>query len=92
MPRYCYASNKSSRTHLETRKLSDPPLDDVKTTVIDDGSSLSKAGFAGDEEPKGIFPCVVGKRKYFSGKSFMGVGELALAKPGVLKMTYPIGV
>ena len=87
---------KSTGTHLETRKLSDPPLNDAETIVIDNGSTFIKAGLAGNEKPWSIFPCVVGKQKYIYGKTFMTkqqnifVGELALAKSGVLKMKYPI--
>lgn len=37
--------------------------EDITAVVIDNGSSMIKAGFAGDDAPRAIFPSVVG-RKY----------------------------
>ena len=34
--------------------------DDVSAVVIDNGSCLIKAGFAGDDCPRAVFPTVVG--------------------------------
>jgi actin-related protein len=34
--------------------------DDKATLVIDNGSGMSKAGFAGEEKPCAVFPSVVG--------------------------------
>ena len=35
--------------------------DEVKSLVIDNGSSMCKAGFGGDDAPKTVFPSIVGK-------------------------------
>ena len=38
--------------------------DDVQTLVVDIGADMCKAGFAGDEVPKSVFPSIVGRHKY----------------------------
>ena len=38
--------------------------DEVQTLVIDNGSSMMKAGFAGSEAPRSVFPSIVGHIKY----------------------------
>ena len=39
------------------------PLGDFKCIVVDGGSVMIKAGFAGDDTPRVIFPAVVGRRR-----------------------------
>jgi actin-related protein len=34
---------------------------DAKTVVIDNGSGMLKAGFAGEEAPSDVFPAIVGR-------------------------------
>ena len=38
--------------------------DDVAALVIDNGSGMCKAGFAGDEAPRAVFPSVVGRPRH----------------------------
>merc|ERR1712172_340565 len=38
--------------------------DDVQALVVDNGSSMCKAGFAGDDAPRSVFPSIVGRPKY----------------------------
>ena len=38
--------------------------EDVAALVIDNGSGLCKAGFAGDDAPRAVFPSIVGHPKY----------------------------
>ena len=42
--------------------------DDVAALVIDNGSGMCKAGFAGDDAPRAVFPALVGRPKYQVGK------------------------
>ena len=38
--------------------------DDVATLVVDNGSGTCKAGFAGDDAPRAVFPSLVGRPKH----------------------------
>jgi actin beta/gamma 1 len=38
--------------------------DEVAAIVIDGGSALCKAGFAGDDAPRAVFPSVVGRPEH----------------------------
>lgn len=67
----------------------------AKSVIIDNGSGMVKAGFAGDEAPAAVFPSVVGTPK--SQSAMLGVsnkdhyiGDEAIAKKGVLSIRYPI--
>ncbi|KAH0570960.1 actin [Spironucleus salmonicida] len=63
--------------------------------VIDNGTGMCKAGFAGDDAPRAVFPAIIGRPKHQT--TMVGtqakteyIGDEALAKKGVLKLTYPI--
>ena len=69
---------------------------EAQTVVIDNGSGMVKAGFAGNESPSAVYPAIVGRPKVPSG-TMHGVnvkseyiGEEAMAKRGVLNLQYPI--
>jgi len=66
----------------------------VLSVVLDIGSHTTRAGFAGDDAPRALFPSVIGRPKTFAGM-VVGhrdsyVGDEAQAYRGNLKMTSPV--
>ena len=45
--------------------------DDVTAVVIDNGSGMVKAGFAGDDAPRAVFPSITGRPRYQVSTSSM---------------------
>jgi len=38
--------------------------DEVAALVVDNGSGMCKAGFAGDDAPRAVFPSIVGRPRH----------------------------
>lgn len=69
----------------------------AKPIVLDNGTGLTKNGFAGEDQPRSVWPTCIGYPKYTSIMTDVEhytreyyIGEEALNLRGVLRLVYPI--
>lgn len=68
--------------------------DTNQPVVLDNGSGVMKAGFAGSEAPKLVFPAIVGRPKHLkvmagAAEGDIFVGQKAQELRGILKLNHP---
>ncbi len=77
-----------------------PPEEELvaaKPLVLDNGTGLTKNGYAGEDQPRSVWPTCIGYPKYTSIMTDVEhytreyyIGEEALNLRGVLKLVYPV--
>ena len=65
----------------------------AQAVIIDNGSGFIKAGFAGDDTPRVVFPSVVGKRLNpvsVGQNTYVGDRAQSMSRQGILTISHPL--
>lgn len=66
-------------------------MSEQQTIIIDNGSGMVKAGFAGEDAPRAVFPAIVGCPKHSQAmhgttQKAEYIGDEAMQKRGILNL------
>ena len=64
--------------------------DEAAAILLDNGTGMIKAGFAGDDSPKAVFPAIIGRQNRRGQPSSYVIGDEAHSKCDELTLSFPL--